>query len=418
MALIKCPECGWDKVYDLADKCPQCGYPMNTVTSTKPRVRNGRPIKLPNGYGSIHQLKGRRTNPWRVRKTNGWITDPNTGRAKQTYINIGYYPTREKAMQALAEYNANPYDLSTDITVSELYEQWISAYRGDKEESSIRTITSAWAYCSSVYSMRAKDLRARHIKGCIEDGYRIGTQGKKKGKKIFASASTKSRIKSMFNLMLDYALEYEIVDRNYARTFELSGDIVKEVEENKQEHIIFSDSEMKTLWENVNQVKFVDWILIQCYMGWRPQELATLRLDEVHLDEWYMQAGMKTEAGKQRIVPIHTKIKELVKQNYDFALSINSEYLFNDKGQTHAGSWTITYDKYANRFKKVMKQLKLNPEHRPHDPRKTFITMAKKAKMDEYALKEIVGHSVKDITESTYTVRDLEWLRDDLQKIQ
>ena len=93
----------------------------------------------------------------------------------------------------------------------------------------------------------------------------------------------------MFNLMLDYALEYEIVDRNYARTFELSGDIVKEVEENKQEHIIFSDSEMKTLWENINQVKFVDWILIQCYMGWRPQELATLRLDEVHLDEWYMR---------------------------------------------------------------------------------------------------------------------------------
>ena len=240
----------------------------------------------------------------------------------------------------------------------------------------------------------------------------------KKGKKIFASASTKSRIKSMFNLMLDYALEYEIVDRNYARTFELSGDIVKEVEENKQEHIIFSDSEMKTLWENINQVKFVDWILIQCYMGWRPQELATLRLDEVHLDEWYMQAGMKTEAGKQRIVPIHTKIKELVKQNYDFALSINSEYLFNDKGQTHAGSWAVTYDKYANRFKKVMEQLKLNPEHRPHDPRKTFITMAKKANMDEYALKEIVGHSVKDITESTYTVRDLEWLRNDLQKIQ
>lgn len=418
MALIKCPECGWDKVSDLADKCPQCGYPMRTVTSTKPRVRNGKPLKLPNGYGSIHQLKGRRTNPWRVRKTTGWITDPDTGRAKQTYINIGYYPTRQAAMQALAEYNANPYDLSTDVTISELYEQWIAAYRGDKEESSIRTITSAWAYCSSVYSMRAKDLRARHIKGCIEDGYRIGTQGKKKGKKIFASASTKSRIKSMFNLMLDYALEYEIVDRNYARTFELSGDIVKEVEENKQEHIIFSDSEMKTLWENINQVKFVDWILIQCYMGWRPQELATLRLDEVHLDEWYMQAGMKTDAGKQRIVPIHTKIKELVKQNYDFALSINSEYLFNDKGQTHAGSWAVTYDKYANRFKKVMEQLKLNPEHRPHDPRKTFITMAKKANMDEYALKEIVGHSVKDITESTYTVRDLEWLRNDLQKIQ
>ena len=49
-------------------------------------------------------------------------------------------------------------------------------------------------------------------------------------------------------------------------------------------------------------------------MGWRPQELATLRLDEVNLEKWYMQAGMKTEAGKQRIVPIHSKIKELVKR--------------------------------------------------------------------------------------------------------
>ena len=114
----------------------------------------------------------------------------------------------------------------------------------------------------------ARDLRARHIKGCIEEGYRIGTQAKQKDKKIFASASTKSRIKSMFNLMLDYALEYEIVGRHYARTFELSGEIIKEVDENKQEHIIFSDSEMKILWENVNQIKFVDWILIQCYMRW------------------------------------------------------------------------------------------------------------------------------------------------------
>ena len=64
-----------------------------------------------------------------------------------------------------------------------------------------------------------------------------------------------------------------------------------------------------------------------------------------------------------------------------------------------------------------MEQLKLNPEHRPHDPRKTFITLGKRANMDEYALKEIVGYSVKDITESTYTVRDLAWLRDNLQKI-
>ena len=232
------------------------------------------------------------------------------------------------------------------------------------------------------------------------------------------SAGTKSRIKSIFNNMLDYALEYEIVEKNYARTFEISGDIIKEMSEAKRNHIPFTEKELEILWSNVDKVKFADWIIIQCYMGWRPQELATLRLDEVNMDKWYMQAGMKTEAGKQRIVPIHSKIRELVKKNYDFAVSIGSEYLFNDKGQTHAGSWSVTYDKYANRFKKVISELNLNSNHRPHDPRKTFITMGKKAGMDEYALKEMVGHSVQDITESTYTVRDLEWLREDIEKIK
>lgn len=81
------------------------------------------------------------------------------------------------------------------------------------------------------------------------------------------------------------------------------------------------------------------------------------------------------------------KIKKLVKRNYDFALEIGSEYLLNDKGQTHSGTWRITYDKYANRFNKVIKLLNLNSEHRPHDPRKTFVTRAKKAEINDNAIK-------------------------------
>ena len=52
------------------------------------------------------------------------------------------------------------------------------------------------------------------------------------------------------------------------------------------------------------------------------EELAALRLDVINLEKWYMKAGMKTPAGEQRIVPIHTKIIELLKNNYDFAASI------------------------------------------------------------------------------------------------
>ena len=67
-----------------------------------------RAMRLPNGYGSVKKLSGNRRNPWIVTKTDGWEINPDTGRTKQKKIIIGYYPSRQAGLQALAEYNANP----------------------------------------------------------------------------------------------------------------------------------------------------------------------------------------------------------------------------------------------------------------------------------------------------------------------
>lgn len=64
-----------------------------------------------------------------------------------------------------------------------------------------------------------------------------------------------------------------------------------------------------------------------------------------------------------------------------------------------------------------MKKLDFNIEHKPHDGRKTFITLAKKYKIDEYAIKYIVGHTIRDLTEKVYTDRDPEWLISEIRKI-
>lgn len=375
-------------------------------------------MKLPNGYGSVTKLSGNRRKPYLARVTLGWITDPQTGKTKQDRVPIGTFKTKKEALQALAEYGANPYDIqNNNLTLADLYEKWTAAYFPTLEsDSSSRTITSAWKYCHAIYGMRVKDLRARHIKGVMEDGYIISERGKNAGEKVPASPGTKARIKSMFNLMLDYALEYEIVDKNYARTFDLSNDIIKEKEAATRGHINFNDQEMKTLWENVDAIRFVDWILIQCYMGWRPQELAILELENVDLENWCITGGMKTEAGRCRTVPIHTRIRELVRRNYNRAVELGSSRLFNDPDATKGGM-KITYDKYAGRFAKVVEVLNLREDHRPHDPRTTFITMAKKAKVDEYVIKLLAGHKITDVTEAVYTKRDIEWLRTELEKM-
>lgn len=128
-------------------------------------------MKLPNGYGSVHKLPGNRRNPWRARKTAGWFLDEKTMKQRQKYKTIGYYPTKKEALQALAAYNESPYDLDNDLTVMQLYERWSKEYfQSLKSKSGQRTVTSAWDYCSSVYDVKVRELRARHIKGCIDNG--------------------------------------------------------------------------------------------------------------------------------------------------------------------------------------------------------------------------------------------------------
>lgn len=411
--LIQCPECEL-QISDKALICPHCGYPMQPNAKPRTTRKSNKRKRLPNGFGQISEIKGRNLrNPFRAMVTVG---KSSTGRPICRPLKPeSYFPTYNDAYAALVEYNKNPYDLEPSITVRELYERWSEQYfKTLKSDSSSRTITAAWAYCSSIYDMRACDVRARHIKGCMEEGTAIV-----KGKEQSPSAGTKSRIKSMFNLMFDYALEYEIVDRNYARTFNVSDEIIEEKEKAKRGHIPFSSEEIQKLWENLESIKYVDVILIQCYSGWRPQELGLIRLENVDLDNWTFTGGMKTDAGTNRIVPIHSKIRPLVVDKYKEAKDLGSEYLINCTDvKTHRSSIAFTYDKYQKRFNNIRDTLNLNPQHRAHDGRMHFITIAKKYNVDEYAIKYMVGHAIQDITERVYTKREIDWLKEEIEKIK
>lgn len=408
--LIKCSECEL-QVSDKAVSCPHCGLVLRQNAYKRPPRKTNKHKKLPNGFGQISEIKDYNLrNRFRAMVTVGKTT---TGRPICRPLKpVAFFRTYNDAYIALVEYNKNPYDLDDAISVAELYERWTNDYfKTLKSESSMRTITCAWAYCSSVYNMRASDVRARHIKGCMEEGV-----AKIKGKEQHASAGTKARIKSMFNLMLDYALEYEIVDRNYARTFNVSDDIIQETEDSKRGHIPFTESEIEILWNNIDVKQYVDVILFQCYSGWRPQELGLLRLDDIDWEQGIIVGGMKSDAGRDRVVPIHPKIRHIVEEKYKEAVDLGSEYLINCT-DSRTGL-KLTYDKYQKRFVKIIGELKLNDQHRAHDPRMHFITMAKKYKLDEYAVKYIAGHAIQDITERVYTKREISWLVEEMHKIE
>ena len=374
-------------------------------------------MRRANGTGHVFKMKEKgRRNPWRVRITVGWEMNEATGKSKQIIKTLGYYPSRRKAEAALNEYLDDPYNIGNkDMTFEELYKEWSEYHFATLSGvSSVRTIMSAYRYMHLIYKMKVRDIRVRHLEGCLEDAYIISDRGKDKGKKRNASACVKARMKSVFNLMFDYAVRYDIVKTNYARNFEVSKEIKEKKKREKKSVTIFSNDELMILWDNVDKYSFVDMILIGIYSGWRPQELAILKVRDVDLDGDTFFGGLKTDAGKNRIVPIHPLIKNLVNRRYEEAMELESEYLFNDsEGQRGT---VMTYDKYRHRFEKIMKRLDM--KHRPHETRHTFSTLAKAYDMKDNVRKLIMGHVIIDFTDRVYTHPMLEELRYEMGKVE
>lgn len=405
--LIKCPECEL-QVSDKALSCPHCGYPMKPEAAVPRKKKSNKRRRLPNGFGQISEIKGKNLrNPYRVMITVG--KDPFGKPVSKLLKPRAYFETYNDAYAALIEYHKNPYDFDSDMTVKDLYEKWSEQHYPKVEDSSSKNHKAAWKYCRSIYDVPVLEIRPRHIKYCIEEG-----TAEINGKICNPSNFTKYRIKSLFNCLFDYAVEYEIVDKNYARAFSLNKEVVKELKKVQNKHIPFTEEEINTLWKNVDRLKYVAVILIQCYSGWRPKELCLLKIDNVDLSNWSFTGGVKTESGKDRIVPIHSKIRPLVKQFYEESVKLGNEYLISCDGKNIG----LSYDQLSYRFKNIVKELKLNPKHKPHDGRKHFVTMAKKYKVDEYALKMMVGHEINDITESVYTEREFSWLQEEIEKIK
>lgn len=116
------------------------------------------------------------------------------------------------------------------------------------------------------------------------------------------------------------------------------------------------DEELRILWGNSDE-PIVKMVLIMCYSGFR---LSAYEKIEIHLDEKYFMGGVKTEAGRGRIVPIHSGIFELVKE---FVNSENAYFCCRGK------------DMFYRKMRKKLVQIGIDTEgryHTPHSCRHTF----------------------------------------------
>lgn len=338
-------------------------------------------MRMPNGYGSIIKLKGNRRRPYQVR-----LTKEFTDEGKQIYMYLGYFEKKEQAMIALSEYQSSPYDITREtITFEEVYKKMTKEHFPRVSDSAIENYSNCFRkYCKSLYKTRFKDIRLTHLQGVIDDSG--------------MAHPTRAMIKTLFRLMFKFAMKNDIVDKDYSQYVDVGK------REGKINRTPFTQEEIQKLFDNVDKLEFVDTVLIMIFTGLRVGEMLDIKIENVHLDEGYMVGGFKTEAGRNRIIPINSKIEPFIKNYYE--KNKDREYLItNFKGNQ------MCYSNYRReKFDNIMEKLEM--KHRPHDARHTFASLMDSANANKLCIKRIIGHSSPDITDGVYTHKTLEELKE------
>lgn len=333
----------------------------------KPNEKKG--FRRANGTGSVYELKGNRRNPFVA--VSSYVDEKGIQQRKV----IGYAPTRTKATILLDAYNSGSFQPADKITLKELYDEWI---KNKKMSDSSRKATSmAWNYIKTYQSMRFADLRAAHLQYTIDE---VENQGK--------GYSTAKSVRTLWTQLYKHAIKNDISVKDYSKYV----DMPKETGSDKSR---FTDAEIKRLFTLADQDPYVSPILIMIYTGLRIGELMQLTRFNVDIDKMVITGGIKTDAGRDRIIPIHKKIQPFIRDWYNKG---GDALIINKMGKPMtAGTYRENY------FKPIMKDNGFREELTPHSCRHTFASMLAANGVDTVHIQKLIGHTDYALTANVYT---------------
>ena len=341
-------------------------------------------MRSPNGFGSVFKLKGRRRRPWIARVTTGWADN-----GKQLFQPVGYFTTKQEAMTALALHRVSPVSPRAGIALAELYNEWSAGKYRKISKSTENNYRAAWLHIKPLEKAKFADLRTGHwqavIDRCADDGL---------------SRSSLEKIRVLAVMLCDYAIKNDIATKNYAKFVELPR-----AEKTKKDR--FTDLEIKQL-EKQADIPWVDTVLILIYTGMRISEMLGLTRFNVNLEQQVITGGVKTDAGKDRVIPIHPKILKYFKQRYDQA---GAALVCDDQGRP------LTAKRYREKMYYPALEACGIRQLTPHKCRHTFCSLLAERGADTLNIQKLAGHADYAFTANEYSHPEIEALRREIAKI-
>lgn len=384
--------------------CPYCG---KNQTNSKQKVR-----RRTKGTGSIYLRKDNKSKPYAAASS---VT------GKQVYL--GAFATKREAENALKDYEYNPTN-GFNMTLEQLHEKWIKTKAYAKLGDSVKSnYASAYIKLKPLYKRKFRDLRTSDYQYIIDyydnPHHEIGAGGKLKyllpnGKGTYKVTSTPKtceglgysalhKVKCLLTTLYTFAMKEDIVNKDYATFIELP-------EQEETTATRFTEVQLELIRQSVGKVPYMDYIYIMCYVNFRVSEFLELTPDRYKVTDsgiHYFVGGKKTDAGKDRIVPIHPKIQQLVQR----CIENGGETIFC---RTHEGSETgkpMNKDyflKYC--FRPAMQAIGLGDEYTPHSCRRTFSTRMSAAGAREEDIIALMGHTDYKVDIDHYIIQEVDTL--------
>lgn len=343
---MKCIKCGVELRED-AVFCDRCG------SRQKPSERKYR--RRENGTGSISKLSGRRKKPWVARK-NG--------------VSIGTFATRTEAQKALDRLVDVPVNDLYNMTFQDVFKRWKAEHERKISKKSMKDYDWLYGCCRELHGMTMRKILRSDYQAVI---IRMELEGKSKG------SCQKMRV--LLGQLGRWAMEEGITLNNPAEG-------LNTVAQQKAVRETFMEAEIEAIKKSSLPAAEVALILIAC--GCRPGELFKVPLRDCFDDHFI--GGSKTQAGKNRVIPIGPDGVEAYRRMRDRATAAGGRLLIDG----YEGN--KVYANYAKREWKELVEEIGRPGVVPYSCRHTFITRAIRAGVDLPVLEAIVGHVDRETT--------------------
>lgn len=369
---------------------------------------------LPNGFGSIRKLSGHRANPYAVHppvtefnqkgkpvtpKALCYVSDWYVGFAVLTAYKAGTYePGLEKDLEVMRAMDDD--DLKTftkriladytlavrpelagkeNMTFTELYkEYWSWKYEGKKQYSNQAKNSTRTAYknCKAVHDEKIGNITYEQLQEIVDS--------------CPLKHSSLELIVSLLKQMFKYAKAQNILEKNPTELLKIN------IPDDDEHGVPFTEEDMKRIWSHKDD-DMAQLLIILCYSGYRMGELKVIT---VNLKEKYFHGGLKTKTSRERTVPIHSAILNIV----------------NDRINKYGCLMPKSYGYYQVKLENYLLSIGIE-KHTSQDCRHTFSALCERYKVNEYDRRRMLGHKFKDVTNGVYGHRTIDELRNEIEKI-